>query len=149
MVCNSCLLPGCNWPLEHGAGEETLQRGSGGMAVSHLLARRLWLSGVAPCLLSSCPQDFEGGSLYGLEKFWAFHHYTGFPKDQPNLEMLPKVSCLEWRARQFSDGSPRCCVILLSNCMLLHTACTGQHNMHGTHSFTNAPGTAADAIIPC
>ncbi len=36
-------------------------------------------------------QDFEGGSLYGLEKFWAFHHYTGFPKDQPNLEMLPKV----------------------------------------------------------
>lgn len=36
-------------------------------------------------------RDFEGGSLYGLEKFWAFHHYTGFPRDQPGLEMLPKV----------------------------------------------------------
>ena len=36
-------------------------------------------------------QDFEGGSLYGLEKLWAFHHYTGFPRDQPGLEMIPKV----------------------------------------------------------
>jgi hypothetical protein len=36
-------------------------------------------------------QDFEHGSLYGLEKFWAFHHYTGFPKDQPQLEMHAKV----------------------------------------------------------
>lgn len=41
--------------------------------------------------LPNGPQDFEGGSLYGLEKLWAFHHYTGFPRDQPNLEMLPKV----------------------------------------------------------
>jgi la-related protein 1 len=39
-------------------------------------------------------KDFEGGSLYGLEKLWAFHHYTGFPKDQPNLEMLPKLKQL-------------------------------------------------------
>jgi hypothetical protein len=36
-------------------------------------------------------RDFEHGSLYGLEKFWAFHHYTGFPKDQPQLEMHAKV----------------------------------------------------------
>ena len=25
-------------------------------------------------------QDFDSGSLYGLEKFWAFHHYMGLPK---------------------------------------------------------------------
>ena len=43
-----------------------------------------------PCC-PAVPQDFEGGSLYGLEKLWAFHHYTGFPKDQPELQILPKV----------------------------------------------------------
>ena len=39
-----------------------------------------------------CPlQDyFDGDSLYGLEKFWAFHHYTGFPKGS-GLEMEPRV----------------------------------------------------------
>lgn len=36
------------------------------------------------------PQDFENGSLYGLEKFWAFHHYGGVPKGVV-LEVNPKV----------------------------------------------------------
>lgn len=39
-------------------------------------------------------KDFEGGSLYGLEKLWAFHHYTGFPRDQPSLEMHPQLKKL-------------------------------------------------------
>ncbi len=25
-------------------------------------------------------QDFEDGHLYALEKMWAFHQYSGFPK---------------------------------------------------------------------
>ncbi len=25
-------------------------------------------------------RDYERGSLYGIEKFWAFHHYGGIPK---------------------------------------------------------------------
>lgn len=37
-------------------------------------------------------QDFESGSFYGLEKFWAFHHYNGLPKSC-NLEINAKVSC--------------------------------------------------------
>lgn len=37
------------------------------------------------------PQDFEGGSLYGLEKFWAFHHYMGLPKGC-DLQINPKAS---------------------------------------------------------
>ncbi len=32
----------------------------------------------------------EYDSLYGLEKFWAFHFYAGFPKDS-DLEIHPKV----------------------------------------------------------
>lgn len=49
-------------------------------------------AGVDPSRARSwAAQDFEHGSLYGLEKFWAFHHYTGFPKDQPQLEMHAKV----------------------------------------------------------
>lgn len=28
--------------------------------------------------------------MYGLEKFWAFHHYAGLPKDQA-IEIQPKV----------------------------------------------------------
>jgi hypothetical protein len=36
-------------------------------------------------------RDVERGSLYGLEKFWAFHHYSGIPKDL-NVEVNPKVS---------------------------------------------------------
>lgn len=30
------------------------------------------------------------GKTYGLEKFWAFHHYHGFPKDS-KLEMHAEV----------------------------------------------------------
>lgn len=42
-------------------------------------------------------QDYQSNPprLYGLEKFWAFHHYTGFPKDC-NLTMdaqLREVRC--------------------------------------------------------
>lgn len=41
-------------------------------------------------------QDFHRGSLYGLEKFWAFHHYCALPKDQ-DVQMEPrlKVGCVE------------------------------------------------------
>jgi hypothetical protein len=35
-------------------------------------------------------QDYERGSLYGLEKFWAYHHYSGLPKDQ-DIEIDPTV----------------------------------------------------------
>lgn len=35
-------------------------------------------------------QDFEAGNLYGLEKFWAFHHYTGLPQGS-GLDIDPKV----------------------------------------------------------
>lgn len=35
-------------------------------------------------------QDYDRGSLYGLEKFWAFHHYSGLPKDS-GFEINPKV----------------------------------------------------------
>lgn len=41
----------------------------------------------------STPQDFDRGSLYGLEKFWAFHHYSGLPKDQ-EIEINPKLKKL-------------------------------------------------------
>lgn len=48
------------------------------------------------CILRCLPggsasQDFEAGSLYGLEKFWAFHHYTGLPEGS-GLDIDPKVS---------------------------------------------------------
>lgn len=38
-------------------------------------------------------QDFDRGSLYGLEKFWAFHHYSGLPKDS-NVEISSKLQHL-------------------------------------------------------
>lgn len=39
------------------------------------------------------PQDFDQfDSLYGLEKFWAFHFYAGFPKDKAaTCKIHPKV----------------------------------------------------------
>ncbi len=36
-------------------------------------------------------QDYDMGSLYGLEKFWAYHHYGGIPKDE-DVEIDAKVS---------------------------------------------------------
>eukprot|EP01026_Neomeris_dumetosa_P033611 TRINITY_DN2687_c0_g1_i5.p1 TRINITY_DN2687_c0_g1~~TRINITY_DN2687_c0_g1_i5.p1 ORF type:complete len:863 (-),score=173.39 TRINITY_DN2687_c0_g1_i5:624-3212(-) len=36
-------------------------------------------------------KDYQDGHLYGMEKFWAFHHFHGFPKDQPELEMHPEL----------------------------------------------------------
>jgi hypothetical protein len=36
------------------------------------------------------PQEFERGSLYGLEKFWAFHHYGGVPAEF-DIELHPKL----------------------------------------------------------
>ena len=41
-----------------------------------------------------CPQDYEAGSLYGLEKFWAFHHYGGIPEGF-DVEIHAKVTCRE------------------------------------------------------
>jgi len=38
-------------------------------------------------------QDYENGSLYGMEKFWAFHHYHGLPKSS-GLEINSKVTPL-------------------------------------------------------
>jgi len=38
-------------------------------------------------------RDFERGSLYGLEKFWAFHHYSGLPKDS-DIEIHPRLKAL-------------------------------------------------------
>ena len=35
-------------------------------------------------------QDYKEGHLYALEKFWAFHQYSGLPKDS-NLAINPKV----------------------------------------------------------
>ena len=43
-----------------------------------------------PYGVSPIPQDYDRGSLYGLEKFWAFHHYGGLPKDS-GVEINPKV----------------------------------------------------------
>jgi len=37
------------------------------------------ITGRLPCLV----QDYRNfNNLYGLEKFWAYHHYGGVPKDQ-------------------------------------------------------------------
>jgi hypothetical protein len=53
---------------------------------------------VEPLPMSMC-RDFEElalrdykqmGKTYGLEKFWAFHHYHGFPKDS-KLQMHTEV----------------------------------------------------------
>lgn len=38
----------------------------------------------------TCIQDYDRGSLYGMEKFWAFHHYCGLPKDQ-DIAMHPRL----------------------------------------------------------
>ncbi|GLC63381.1 hypothetical protein PLESTF_000030300 [Pleodorina starrii] len=39
-------------------------------------------------------KDFDAyDSLYGLEKFWAFHYYAGVPKDS-NLEIHPRLKSL-------------------------------------------------------
>jgi hypothetical protein len=47
-------------------------------------------------------QDFEElvlkdyaryNSLYGLEKFWAFHHYSGLPADN-SVEVCPQLKAL-------------------------------------------------------
>ena len=38
-------------------------------------------------------QDYDRGSLYGLEKFWAFHHYSGLPRDS-DIEVNPKLKAL-------------------------------------------------------
>jgi hypothetical protein len=36
-------------------------------------------------------RDYKSlGKTYGLEKFWAFHHYHGFPKNC-DLKMNPEV----------------------------------------------------------
>ena len=35
-------------------------------------------------------QDFQEGHLYALEKFWAFHQYSGLPKGS-HLTINPKV----------------------------------------------------------
>ena len=35
-------------------------------------------------------QDFEDGHLYALEKFWAFHQYSGLPKGA-GVTINPKV----------------------------------------------------------
>jgi hypothetical protein len=49
-----------------------------------------------------CLQDFEElvlkdyqryNSLYGLEKFWAFHHYSGLPADN-SVEVCPQLKAL-------------------------------------------------------
>lgn len=76
-------------------------------------------------------QDFEGGSLYGLEKFWAFHHYTGFPRDQPELEMLPKVRWAGLVARWHELCSS--VVGALSAC------CTKAPSSHGRRSILHGP----------
>lgn len=48
-----------------------------------------WLTSAA-CLCRG-PQYYEqDANLYGLEKFWAFHHYKGFPKSC-KLQMNEKV----------------------------------------------------------
>ena len=46
--------------------------------------------GFDTCPFLSSRQDYERGSLYGLEKFWAFHHYGGLPKDA-GVEINAKV----------------------------------------------------------
>lgn len=34
--------------------------------------------------------DYHRGSLYGLEKFWAFHHFKGLPKEA-NIDVNTEV----------------------------------------------------------
>ena len=46
-----------------------------------------------PCTCDHHPQDYKRNQLYGLEKFWAFHHYHGFPPDT-KLEITPEVCTL-------------------------------------------------------
>lgn len=36
-------------------------------------------------------QDYEEGHLYALEKFWAFHQYSGLPKGS-GVSINPKVT---------------------------------------------------------
>ena len=42
-------------------------------------------------------QDYEEGHLYALEKFWAFHQYSGLPKDS-GVKINPKVPCCKSKA---------------------------------------------------
>ena len=61
----------------------------------HIMTR-CFLPGICSALLHlhsavNMPlQDFEEGHFYALEKFWAFHQYSGLPKDS-NLAINPKV----------------------------------------------------------
>ena len=55
-------------------------------------------------------QDFDSGSLYGLEKFWAFHHYMGLPKGcglqiNKKVHSQPRTSEGHWFFRP--RGNPR------------------------------------------
>lgn len=93
-------------------------------------------------------QDFENGSLYGLEKLWAFHHYTGFPKDQPNLQMVPKVGWL-W-AGVSACGS--CLSAALLPCLRCHAVCSMLRCcccLRALAACMPAPRWTADAMFPC
>lgn len=66
------------------------------------------------------PKDFEQlvlkdyqvyNSLYGLEKFWAFHHYAGVPQDAV-------VSSSRWRM-----GNGCCCQAVCNKQLAIHVAC--------------------------
>lgn len=55
------------------------------------------------------PQDYENGQLYGLEKFWAFHHYHGLPEDS-GVEIDPKVRLRAAAVGWSGSGSVAACV---------------------------------------
>eukprot|EP01025_Chloroclados_australasicus_P012125 TRINITY_DN1552_c0_g1_i2.p1 TRINITY_DN1552_c0_g1~~TRINITY_DN1552_c0_g1_i2.p1 ORF type:complete len:839 (-),score=133.22 TRINITY_DN1552_c0_g1_i2:915-3431(-) len=49
-------------------------------------------------------KDYRSGHLYGMEKFWAFHHFHGFPKDLPDMEINPELKeLLETKFKTIQD----------------------------------------------
>jgi len=66
-------------------------------------------------------QDFERGSLYGLEKFWAFHHYCGLPCDS-DIQVNPRLKSL-LQVRQVSIKST--CLLVSAHWALMPVSAGG------------------------
>jgi hypothetical protein len=98
-------------------------------------------------LLPCCSQDFDRGSLYGLEKFWAFHHYSGLPRDcgievNPKLKALLQVGTLThtYTHRSLFQSSFTVGCAHVHAYINIHTYTrTHTHTMHArTHAYTHA-----------
>ncbi len=113
-------------------------------------------------MLMACLQDFEDGHLYALEKFWAFHQYSGLPKDT-TVTINPKVwqllhtyhaipACLLLQGECifvyafFSicrDKNGQCCVNLHG----MHASCQNLHGMHASCHFQSSEGQALSSFL--